>query len=445
MSADAAEQLFARARADGLLAPRRPVVVLLSGGRDSTCLLDLAVRIAGSGVTSALHVNYGLRNRADGDEHHCRALCERLGVELHVRRPGPRARGNLQAWARQERYGAAVEFARVRAADVATGHTQTDQVETILYRLASSPSRRAILGMRPREGCRVRPLLNFTREQTAGYCAERGLAWREDESNASNAYARNRIRGGLLPALLEIHPGAHDNIVALAEILRDEAEVLDALVDEALRGVGHMELRRLRALPSALRRLVIQRLADEAAGGFAPGAARRTEEIVALSERGTAMLDVGNGLRAVAEYGELRFERRIDSREAPGPVVLTIPGSVRFGSYEVRCELAAPAREPGVLDRAVLGSKLLVRSWRPGDRIAPVGLGGTKSLQDLFTARRVPRRERAGVPVVESEGEIAWVAGVATSERFKVTERTEAAVRLLARARTTARVSAPIN
>jgi tRNA(Ile)-lysidine synthase len=104
---------------------------------------------------------------------------------------------------------------------------------------------------------------------------------------------------------------------------------------------------------------------------------------------------------------------------------------VAFGEHEVRCELAPPTPGPGVLDRAALGSSVLVRSWRAGDRMRPLGLGGSKSLQDLFVARRVPRRERAGVAVIEAAGgEIAWVAGVATSERFKVTETTTEAVHL---------------
>ena len=104
-----------------------------------------------------------------------------------------------------------------------------------------------------------------------------------------------------------------------------------------------------------------------------------------------------------------------------------------FGDYEVRCALGPAEIGPGVLDRGTLGSELLVRSWRPGDRMAPLGLRGTKSLQDLFTARRVPRLLRAGVPVVESGGEIAWVAGLATSERFKVTPSTRQTVRLSVR------------
>ena len=427
-------EMLARVRAEGLLAPERAVVVLLSGGRDSTCLLDLAVRVAGADAVHALHVNYELRAAAsDADEDHCAGLCSRLGVALHVRRPGPRVRGNLQDWAREVRYRAAGELARTRSADVAAGHTATDQVETILYRLASSPSRRALLGMAPREGSLVRPLLRFTREDTAAYCRARGLAWRDDQSNATAAYARNRVRVGLLPALSEVHPAALRNVLAVAGLLRDEAEVLDGLVAQVLTGDRVISLRKLRELEPALRRLVVQRLADEAAGGFAPGAGRRADEVAALSDRGTAMLDIGCGLRAVAEYGRLRIERLgLPVAEVPEVSVLAIPGQVAFGTLEVRSEVGAPAREPGVIDRAALGSsQLLVRTWRAGDRMAPLGLGGaTKSLQDLFTARRVPRLERARVPVVECGGEIVWVAGVATSERFKITADTREAVRL---------------
>jgi tRNA(Ile)-lysidine synthase len=440
-----AEDMAARVRAEGLLADGRHVVVLLSGGRDSTCLLDLSVAVAGARAVTALHVNYGLRAAADEDERHCLELCRRLGVPLEVRRCGrgardfkSHARGNLQAWAREVRYEAARELARVRSADVAVGHTATDQVETILYRLAAAPSRRALLGMPAREGPLVRPLLGFTREETTAYCAARGLAWREDESNASDAYARNRIRAALLPALAQIHPGALGNVLAVADVLRDEADVLDALVEETLGGCRDVSLGTLRELPHALRRLVVQRLADEAAGGLAPGAGRRADELAALDDRGTGLLDIGCGLRAVVEYGRLRIVplERGEGRSPPEQVVLAIPGSVAFGSLEISCEIGEPAREPGVVDRAALGtSELLVRAWRPGDRMAPLGLGGsTKSLQDLFTARRVPRLERVRVPVVEAGGEIVWVAGVATSERFKITAATREAVRLSCRA-----------
>lgn len=296
--------MIERIAQDGLLAPERKVVVLFSGGRDSTCLLDIAVRIAGPASVTALHVNYGLRGAAAIDERHCAELCRQLKISLEVRRPERPQHGNLQAWAREIRYAAAAEIAG--GADIAAGHTATDQVETILYRLASSPSRRALLGMRPREGQLIRPLLTYTREETAAYCTEHGLAWREDESNEDPAFARNRVRAELVPALRRVHPAAEQNVLAVSKLLRDEAEVLDLLVDAALGGESEISLAALRDHPPGVRRLIVQRLADEAVGGPAPGVARRAEEIAAMGS--TAMLDLPR-VRACTERGMLRFER----------------------------------------------------------------------------------------------------------------------------------------
>jgi tRNA(Ile)-lysidine synthase len=309
------EAMLERVREEGLLAAGASVVAMLSGGRDSVCLLDLAARALGPAQVTALHVNYGLRDDAPKDEDHCAALCERLGVRLEVQRPQrPEGPGNLQAWARDARYAAAARLALPADASIATGHTADDQVETILYRLASSPSRRALLGMRPRDGKLVRPLLGFGREQTTAYCEERELPWRDDPTNAEEGFARNRVRHSLVPALAAIHPAATRNVLRTAALLRDEAEVLDGLVAAELEGENGsgrntISLERLAALPPALRRLVVQRLADAAAGRPVAGAARHAEEVAALRRTGTAMLDLGGGIRAVAERGVLRAEQ----------------------------------------------------------------------------------------------------------------------------------------
>jgi tRNA(Ile)-lysidine synthase len=308
------ERMLDAVRAGGLLAADAPVVAMLSGGRDSVCLLDLVVRLFGTDAVTAVHVNYGLRDDSDADEEHCAALCAQLGVALELERPRrPEGPGNLQSWARDTRYAAAARLALGEGAAIATGHTADDQVETILYRLASSPSRRALLGMRERDGSLVRPLLGFTREQTTTYCEERGLAWRDDPSNEEGGYARNRVRHGLAAALAEVHPAAARNVLRTAELLRDEAEVLDALVDAELGANGSqrgtIELTRLAELPPALRRLVVQRLADRAAGRPVPGAANHADQVAGLRRTGTAMLDLGGGVRAVVERGVLHAER----------------------------------------------------------------------------------------------------------------------------------------
>jgi tRNA(Ile)-lysidine synthase len=436
------DRLLERIRAGGLLPPGRPVIALLSGGRDSTCLLDVAVRLAGPGAVEALHVNYGLRPEAGEDERACAALCERLGLALTVERARrPEGAANLQAWARDVRYGAAARRALRRGAQVATGHTATDQAETILYRLAASPGRRALLGMPARDGLLVRPLLAVGREETAAYCRARGLAWREDASNelgsaTSASYTRARVRHETLPALRAVHPAAEANLVHTAASLRDEAEVLDALVDSVLEGHDRIETARLAALPPAVGRLVVRRLAENAAGRLVPQAAARAPELLRLGDAGgSAALDLGGGLRALVEYGVLRFAAGA-AEPAPSPVPLAVPGTVRFGTWDVRCEPAVAELAPGVLDAATLSGGLTVRAWRPGDRMAPLGLGGTRALSDLFADRRVPRERRRSLPVVEAAGEIAWVPDVAMGDRFRVTSATRRAVRLTARTAT---------
>jgi tRNA(Ile)-lysidine synthase len=241
-------------------------------------------------------------------------LCERLGVALAVERPQrPQGAGNLQAWAREARYAAAARLAEAAGATILTGHTADDQVETILYRLASSPSRRALLGMRPRDGRLARPLLGTSREETTAYCEARGLAWRDDATNDGDAYARNRLRQGLIPELEKVHPAAKENVLRTAALLREEAELLDSLVEAELAGgegvePGTIRHQRFAGLHPALRRLVLQRLADGAAGRPVAGAARFSEQVAGLS-RGGSVLDLGSGVRAVLEAGTLRAER----------------------------------------------------------------------------------------------------------------------------------------
>jgi tRNA(Ile)-lysidine synthase len=322
------EEVREAVRAGGLLAQDRPVVAMLSGGRDSVCLLDVAVALCEPGDVSALHVNYGLREQADADERHCVGLCQELGVELHIVREhtsppaapatggeAAGASGNLQGWAREVRYRAAALMAEEKDALIATGHTASDQVETILYRLAASPGRRALLGMVASEGRLIRPLLAVTREQTASYCEARGLTWCEDESNDNERFARARVRHGLVGALRAVHPAAEANVLRTARLLGEETELLDGLVASELAGRQSIAIARLKKLPAAMARLVVVRLAEDVTGTYVPQAGDRVEEILALARRGgRAELHIGGQAGAVIEDGVLEM-RKLPPRE----------------------------------------------------------------------------------------------------------------------------------
>ncbi|HEX2070699.1 MAG TPA: tRNA lysidine(34) synthetase TilS [Thermoleophilaceae bacterium] len=444
---------LAAARSSGLVRPGEPLLVMLSGGADSVCLLDVAQRL-GADVT-ALHVNYGLREASDADERHCRDLCAASGVELIVETISLPPEGNVQALARDARYRLAERHA---SGDYAAAHTLSDQAETVLYRLAVSPGRRALLGMEPRRGMLVRPLLEATAEETRAHCRAHDLAWREDASNSDPRFARARVRHGLLQTLREVSPSAERTIAETAAQLREEADVLDAAVADALERLGGgpaVEAAALADLGPGLARLILRRLAERAAGAPHPLSRTDVAAILALAgartshhsadvapgnghpssgsqadwmsiprgvpttpeepQGGTRTLDLGNGLRAIAEYGTLRFRAGPES-PTPDPATLPIPGSVRFGAWEVEARAGGGGEVD--LSAAALGDAVTVRGWRDGDRMRPLGLGGTKSLQDLFTDRKIPRELRRSLPVVEARGEIAWVAGVAVGERF---------------------------
>jgi tRNA(Ile)-lysidine synthase len=434
------ERAFEVARASGLIRSGEPLIVLLSGGADSVCLLDCGVRLGAQ--VHALHVNYGLRPGSDADEQFCRLLCDRAGVDLTVERVAL-GEGNLQAQARQARYEIAERLALEHGCDFAAAHTASDQAETVLYRLAVSPGSRALLGMAPRRGRLVRPLLEATREETRAYCREQGLSWHDDPTNEDARFARSRLRNEVLPVLRALAASAERTIAETSFLLRDERLVLERAADAVIAELGiPTPLEALRSEPVGLARTVLIRLAERAASGppstdamsAGPASAVALSRadcaaILALSDKGTHALDLGGGLRAVAEYGALRFVVGDAQQESsPADVPLAIPGEAEFGDWEVhaRVEKVAqsagggflPARGDALLSARSLEPPLTVRAWRHGDRMRPAGLEGSKTLQDLFTDNKVPREERPKIPVVECGGEIVWVPGLAIGEGF---------------------------
>jgi tRNA(Ile)-lysidine synthase len=446
MAADEGHSALARAvRESGLIAEGTTGVVLVSGGADSAATAAGLVEFLGPEAVTALHLNYGLRPDSDRDEETARELGARLGIEVEVERP-ELGEGNVQSQAREARYRSAEGLRQARGADwIATGHTRTDLTETVLYRLVTSPGRRALLGLQPRRGEIVRPLLSLDRDEVRRLASDGGLPFRDDPSNAEPVFARNRIRNEVLPVLREIGP-AEATIAETQAELAEEGDALDRVVAEALAAsgaepAGAISRDALAPLHPAVRRLALRRLAERTSGEPVVLGRARAEEIWRLvNEPEGGVVQLGGGVEAQVEGGHVRFTT--GPTVEPAAAALSVPGVCRFGSWEVRAELASavpPGEGPdrAVLDPGALGGALVVRSWREGDRMRPLGLDGSKSLQDLFTDRKVPRSLRRALPVVTSDGRIVWIAGVAVSEEFAAKAgAAEAAVLSAAQVRT---------
>jgi tRNA(Ile)-lysidine synthase len=442
---DALDALAVAVRESELVDPSASVVVMSSGGPDSACAAAGLARLLGPESVHVLHVNYRLRPDADRDEKTCRELCGRLRVDLHVERPNA-LQGNLQAAARQVRYEAADRLReRTGAAVIATGHTRTDLAETLLYRLAASPGARALRGMQPRYGRVVRPLLGMSRHDLRELATAAGLPFEDDPTNLDPAFARNRIRHDVLPVLAELG-AAEVNIAETHAELIEEAELLDGVVLAELAAAGApagssaIGAAELAELGPGLRRLALRALAERAAGRSVALGRALAAEITRLAglPRG-GIVELGGGVRAICEAGTVHFETDSPADAAPEPTRLPVPGTCRIGRWEVRAELHPVPVEPAgpdlaTLDAGALGGELEVRTWQEGDRIRPLGMTGTKSLQDLFTDSGVPRSARRELPVVVAGGRVAWVAGVAVSEDFKLASGTQQVAVLTARA-----------
>lgn len=306
------------------------MVVGLSGGRDSVCLLGVAARVCGPERVLAVHVHHGLRGAAaDGDAVAAAAAARTAGVAVRVLRlQPPRTLADRGAspvvWAREARreaLRAAADGWAGEGTPVAVAHTATDQAETVLLRAISSPGTRALAGMAAADAERsvVRPLLaaGVTREEAGAWCVAHGRPWRDDGTNPLGP--RGRVRS-LLRALEDVDPRAVAALVGTAARAREDDDALTAAAAALVAGPGgsvspsagarFAEVGRdvLAAAPAAVGRRALRLLAEAATGRGCPRVGARLEEVLALRPRGgdPAALDLGDGVRAVVARGRVR-------------------------------------------------------------------------------------------------------------------------------------------
>jgi tRNA(Ile)-lysidine synthase len=378
--------------------PGERVVVAVSGGPDSLALLSVLREIVPFlplHLTVA-HFDHAWRPTSQSDTSFVRSLAGTWGFDFHTARAAD-GMPRTESAARTARY----VFLRQTAIDtnssaIALGHTQDDQIETLLLHLLRGGGARGLSAMRRRDRDLARPLLDISRRDIEAYLAQLHLRPLRDPSNDDPRFTRNRLRQQLLPAIDAFDPAARGLLARTADILGEEDRFLEAQIADLPADIA-TDREAFARLPPALQRRAIRRLV--------PGA---------------NFLDV-EGRRRAAQAGR---------SEPPAPIAAPVaPSQAPLPELVVKACTCDPsgfkAKDPTAhLDADLVQLPLSVRTRRPGDRMRPLGLSQPKRLQDILVDARVPRHIRDSLPLVSDSQEIVWVPGVTVAETKRVTPAT---------------------
>jgi tRNA(Ile)-lysidine synthase len=452
----------------GMLKPGERVGVAVSGGADSVALLHILRDLADElGISlSVAHLNHKMRGpESDADERFVAALAATCGLRyftdaIDVRSEAAKASENVEQAGRKYRYQWFTRLLREGHADkIAVGHTQTDQAETVLYRLLRGSGSAGLAGIRPvlSTGI-VRPLITVSRGQLLGYLRESGREWREDASNRSMDFARNRIRHELMPQLTqEWNPNieavlAHTATWALEEEdywrLRT-AELAAAHLEERGDGV-YLRVSGMKWLPAAAQKRLLRLAIEKVRGDLRGMEYDHVQALAGLitSRRGTGHLDLpGTSVSRSFDWVRLAKTNHEPAPEAEysldvaGPGVYEVPGQAVCLEFTLS---EGSGQKPGYndkwrggLDWDLLPKPLKLRSWRPGDRYQPLGCSEEKKLKSLFQREKVAVWDRVGWPVLcaigatveedqqTSQPRIVWARGFGPAADFICGEQTQ--------------------
>jgi tRNA(Ile)-lysidine synthase len=368
--------------------PGERVVVAVSGGPDSLALLSILREILPAVPLhlTVAHFDHGWRAGSEGDRDFVASMATTWGYAFYTARAADDM-PHTESAARTARYAFLRETAvNTNSTAIALGHTQDDQVETLLLHLLRGSGSRGLGAMRRRDADLARPLLDISRKDIEAYLSRLHLVPRRDPSNDDPRFTRNRLRQQVLPAIDTFDPAARELLARTADILSEEDRFLDDAIAQLPADLARDRVAFAR-LPPALQRRVIRRLVPDA--GFLEVEALRRGEPPAGA-----------------------------ARNPQQPARLTV--------RTCACDpVAFRARDQvGHLDADLVQLPLVVAVRRPGDRMRPLGLQQAKRLQDILVDAHVPRHLRDTLPVVSDRDEIVWIPGVTVAESKRVTTAT---------------------
>jgi tRNA(Ile)-lysidine synthase len=440
----------------GMFEPGMRIGVAVSGGADSVAALTVLAALApaqGWRLT-VLHANHQLRGAdSAADEGFVRAAAAALGLPCECAALPVPPGGNLEQAARDLRRAFFRRFLETGALDrVATGHTLTDQAETVLFRLVRGSGLPGLAAMRPLAAGIARPLLEIERAEVRGWLLARGVAWREDASNEDLRFARNRIRHELLPALREENPRVELALGHLATLAQEEEDYWAHEVARALALASSrqpygliLDAGALGSMPTALARRVVRGAIEQVKGDLRQLDFPHVEQVLALagSAEGEGEAELP-GVKIERSFEWLRFrtseDRPVPELPVPGPGAYASPEPGKVIVLEVD-ESTIESSGEGFCDRVraseLFARGLVLRGWRPGDRYRPAGHGEETKLKVLFHRARVPLWERPSWPMLVTGDKIVWAkqfgaaaefaAGPGDEPRLRISERESAA------------------
>jgi tRNA(Ile)-lysidine synthase len=459
------QQVLDYIREKGLLSRGEKLVVAVSGGPDSVCLLYILADLRQElGIElHVAHLNHCLRGKdSEADADYVAGLARRRGLPATVESKDVKDYRNrrhisLEEAAREVRYEFLAEVAKnTGAARVAVGHTADDHIETILMHLLRGSGTGGLRGLRPFTAYGdlviIRPLLELSRRDTTAYCRQHRLRPRRDVSNESLEPFRNRIRHDLLPELRRYNPQIAEALLRTAAIAADDLEYIES---EAVRlwsrvacqekGAVIIDKKAFAALPAALQRYLLRRAIEAVRGSLKDIESGHIEAILkALGKPAGKAIGLPSGLNFTIESD--RYVLAADSLVlCPFPILeneveLNIPGRTGLPGWDIEAKVISRNEfkeekntDSGLtayFDLKRTGKRLTVRSRRPGDRFQPLGLGQPKKLNRFMIDARMPRSWRRRVPIITAPEQIIWIVGWRIDERVKVTDKTLKLLRL---------------
>ncbi|HHW47211.1 MAG TPA: tRNA lysidine(34) synthetase TilS [Clostridiaceae bacterium] len=437
------------------------IVVGISGGPDSVCLLHILHRLIPEyGLKLyALHVNHMLRGEdADLDELFVKEFCKSLGVPLRIiardiNKISKSSGVSIEEAGRDIRYRAFEQYAAdVGASKIAVAHNKNDLVETVLMNIIRGTGLEGLTGIDYMRGRIIRPLLDIDRKDIEEYCRQNNLSPRIDLSNLENKYTRNKVRLDLIPYITRMFDvDVVESVYRLAALLKDDNDLIEKLALETYTScvasrqpdTVSLDIAQLKKNHVSLVKRVLRNAIKDVKGNIKGIESKHIDMLIDLMESGRTGIEIHlpGRIRAAKSYGILRIG--LDAKKIKTPLFeaeINVPGITMVPVLNASIEASVVEKKlisieqynnlrynslVQFFDYDKLNTGIYVRNRRNGDIFKPLKSNGTKKLKEYFIDNKIPCEKRDEIPLVAKENEIVWVIGYKISDKFKVTENTK--------------------